>query len=56
MKIASKMALESTLGHSLSIFWPFGAMQKHHMLFGTSLEAQKVEKLAQGATNGASTP
>ena len=37
-------------------FGPFGAMQQHHVFFGTSLEAQKVEKLAQDAANGASTP
>ena len=33
-------------------FWPFGAMPKHHVFFGTSLEAQKVEKLAQDAAKG----
>ena len=52
MKIAPKMALESTVGHSLSIFWPFGAMQKIHEFFDAFLEAQKSEKSEQGAAKG----
>ena len=49
MKIAPKMALEPTLGHSLSIFWPFGAMQKKTWIFDAFLEDQKSEKSDQGA-------
>ena len=44
MNIAPKMALEPTLGHLFSIFLPFGAMQKKHVL-----EAQKSDKSGRGA-------
>ena len=48
-----KMALEPTLGHWLSIFWSFGAMQKKTQFVDTFLEAQKSEKLDRGAANTA---
>ena len=56
IKIHQNVALEATFGHWFRDFWPFGAMLKRHVFFGTSLEAQKVEKLAQDAAKGPPTP
>ena len=51
-KVGLNIAPEATFGQWFCDCLPFGAMPKHHVFFGTSLEAQKVEKLGQDAAKG----
>ena len=52
-KIDPNIAPEATFRYWFCDFWPFRGMPKHNVFFGTSLEAQKVEKFAQDAAKEA---